>query len=108
MASRVAIGSSDGQWIDQHFGSCEQFMIYDVSAEGEWTLAEVRKTGSDGFTGRHSQEQLNKIIGLLSDCSTVLVSRIGMGVGEELKERGIAFSTDYISLKHAQEKLATA
>ncbi|MFD1773861.1 NifB/NifX family molybdenum-iron cluster-binding protein [Paenibacillus rhizophilus] len=69
---------------------------------------EIRKTGSDSFTGRHSQEQLNKIIGLLSDCGTVLVSRIGMGALEELKELGIAFSTDYISLKHAQEKLVIA
>ncbi|AHV95141.1 NifB/NifX family molybdenum-iron cluster-binding protein [Paenibacillus sabinae] len=107
MPNRIAIGSSDGQWIDQHFGSCEQFVVYDVSAAGDWTLVEVRTTGSEGFTGRHSQEQLNQIIALISDCSTVLVSRLGMGASEELKERGIAFSTDYISLKHAQEKLVT-
>ncbi|MNV65576.1 Dinitrogenase iron-molybdenum cofactor [compost metagenome] len=108
MAKRVALGSSDGEWIDQHFGSCEQFVVYDISEEEEWKLVEVRQTGIDGFSGRHSEEQLKKLLELVSDCGLVLVSRIGMGVGEELKERGIAFSTDYISLKHAQDKLKGA
>lgn len=105
MSLKIAIGSSDGQWIDQHFVNCGQFYIYDVSEDGNWSLAEVRTNDTSGFTGQHQESQLQKTAALVSDCAKVLVSRIGPGANQLLKESGITADTQYISLKHAQDKL---
>lgn len=105
MTERIAIGSSDGQWIDQHFVNCLQFFVYDVSDDGQWTLLEVRKNEGPGIMDGHNEKQLQKTVTLLSDCQKVLVGRIGPGANQALKDLGISSSTTFISIKHAQEKL---
>lgn len=105
MSDRVAIGTSDGEWIDQHFGSCEQFYIYDVSDVNEWSFVEVRVNGAPDSPGQHQESRLQKTMEHLSDCSKVLVSRIGPGPNQMLKDAGITAYTLFISVKHAQEKL---
>lgn len=105
MIQRIAIGSSDGQWIDEHFVNCRQFYIYDAPLEGEWTLVEIRSNDTSAFTGQHQESLLRQAKELVTDCSIVLVSRIGPGAQQLLKESGITVQTQFISLKHAQAKL---
>lgn len=105
MADKIAIGSSDGQWIDQHFVNCTQFYIFHVDDGGEWSFAEIRANDTSRFTGQHQESQLLQTLNLVADCSKVLVSRIGPGAKAMLLEKGIVPSTDFISLKHAREKL---
>ncbi|MDF2935767.1 MAG: hypothetical protein K0Q90_1140 [Paenibacillaceae bacterium] len=103
---RVAIGSSDGEWIDEHFVNCRQFFIYDATPGGEWTLAEIRTNDTSAWGGQHQESLLQQASSLVKDCSIVLVSRIGPGAQQLLKESGITSMTQFISLKHAKEKLA--
>ncbi|PWB49684.1 MAG: dinitrogenase iron-molybdenum cofactor biosynthesis protein [Candidatus Methanoperedenaceae archaeon] len=87
---RVAIVSSDGKVINQHFGKASRFLIFEVD-DGKIQYIEERKNipvcGS-AETG-HADNALNRTIALISDCQTVLCSRIGGGAEEELKRNGI-------------------
>lgn len=103
--TRIALGSSDGQWIDEHFVNCRQFYIYDAAPGEEWTLAEIRANDTSAWGGQHQESLLRQALGLVTDCSIVLVSRIGPGAQQLLKESGISVMTQFISLKHAREKL---
>jgi Uncharacterized conserved protein len=88
---RVAIVSTDGKVINQHFGKASRFFIFDVDDCGKIQFLEVRETiplcGS--ADNGHADEVLNSIISLISDCKALLCSRIGSRPQEELRKKGI-------------------
>ena len=87
---KVAVVSSDGKVINQHFGKASRFLIFEVDC-GEIRFIEVRETiplfGSADYG--HADEALNKTMSLIADCEAVFCSRIGIGVEKELKINGI-------------------
>ncbi len=87
---RVAIVSSDGKVINQHFGKASSFLIFEVDC-GKIQLIEVRNTaplcGSAEYG--HADEALRRTISLIADCEVVLCARIGSGAEEELRKNGI-------------------
>jgi predicted Fe-Mo cluster-binding NifX family protein len=98
MAFKVAVGSSDKKTICVHFGKCEEFLIYDVTETGAFTLTETRKTEPVCNFGDHDNNELNSVINLLGDCKYILVSKVGPGCEKALSARGIqSFAlVDYI------------
>lgn len=104
MSYRIAIGSSDGEVIDQHFGSSEQFVIYEVSNEGSWRLVDIRRNLHAGVMG-HQELRLQQTAELVGDCTVVLVSQIGPGAGHLLKERGITAQTSEGYIEDALTRL---
>ena len=88
---RIAVASSDGKMVNQHFGKATQFLIFDVDSE-KIELKETRSNmppcGSDEYQG-HSDDALGRAISLIADCEAVLCSRIGMGAAAELMSRNI-------------------
>lgn len=89
MAYRIAVGSSDGVEIDQHFGSSRQFMVYEISDEGTIRHLETRRNETDGVMGQHQEDRLRRTAALVEDCGLVLVSHIGPGAVNLLKQMGI-------------------
>ncbi len=89
MTYRIAVASSDGKVVNQHFGHCRQFIIFEVSDTGEWSFKETRNTIPPCSTGEHSFSLLNQAIRELSDCSFVVVSQIGFGAEQALLQAGI-------------------
>jgi predicted Fe-Mo cluster-binding NifX family protein len=89
MVFRVAVASSDGKVVNQHFGHSEQFFIFDVKAEGDYSLLEIRKTAPPCSFGEHDQGTLENAVNLLSDCNYVLCYQIGRGAEYELEKKGI-------------------
>ncbi|BCG59589.1 NifB/NifX family molybdenum-iron cluster-binding protein [Paenibacillus sp. URB8-2] len=85
---KVAVGSSDGYAVDQHFGQCDRFMIYDVDEEGLYVLSENRKIGNPASQNGHEQSRLQAVAESLADCSYVLVGRIGPGAAAVLHNLG--------------------
>lgn len=87
---KVAVVSSDGKVINQHFGKASRFLIFEVNCS-EIQFIEVRETiplfGSADYG--HADEALSKTISLIADCEAVFCSRIGIGVGKELRINGI-------------------
>ena len=88
---RIAVASSDGKMVNQHFGKATQFLIFDVDGNN-MTLRETRSNvppcGSDEYEG-HSDDAFGRAISLITDCEAVLCSRIGMGAAAELMSHGI-------------------
>ena len=68
---QIAFSSSDGKSIDGHFGSCEQFDIYTVSAEG-YQKIDVRQAGSGRGIEKNAQRAE-----IISDCHLMFCASIG-------------------------------
>lgn len=69
---RVACSSNRSDRIDGPFGSCERYLIYQVSAQ-EVRLVEIREADSSGAR----DERYVRRVELLSDCHVVVALTIG-------------------------------
>ncbi|BBL64234.1 MULTISPECIES: NifB/NifX family molybdenum-iron cluster-binding protein [Methanosarcina] len=87
---KVAVVSSDGKVVNQHFGKASRFYIFEVEDDNIQFL-EVRETipvcgsADEG----HADDILGRAISLISDCEVLLCSRIGSRPQEELRKKGI-------------------
>jgi len=88
---KVAIVSTDGKVINQHFGKAFRFFIFEIDDCGKIQFLEVRETlplcgsADEG----HADDVLSRTISLISDCEALLCSRIGSRPREELRKKGI-------------------
>lgn len=88
---RIAIVSTDGKNVDDHFGKAERFLVYDITA-GKQALVEDRPaTPLSVGDPEHAfdPDRFGAIADTLSDCERVYVTRIGDVPSDKLKERGI-------------------
>ena len=81
---RVAIASNSGDNLDGHFGSCQRFLVYQVSA-GERVLVDVRPTeGADRAEDRNGFRR-----DLVQDCQVLYVVTIGGPAASKVVRSGI-------------------
>jgi nitrogen fixation protein NifB len=80
MTMKIAIASSDGVNIDQHFGHAEYFYIYEIDDNGGITEEERRGFSSE-IVGH---DRVQAAIELLSDVHYVLCAQIGPRAVETL------------------------
>lgn len=87
---KVAVVSSDGKVINQHFGKASRFLIFEIGG-GKIQFIETRdnKPVCGSAEDGHSDNALERTISLISDCGAVLCSRIGGGAEEALMKKGI-------------------
>lgn len=99
MLFRVAVASSDGKVVNQHFGHAQFFIIFDVKSEADFVFIEERKTNPPCGFGEHDKSTLEEAVDRISDCNYVLCYQIGKGASAILSERGISAYVigDYIS-----------
>jgi len=118
MAVKIAVGSSDGIVIDQHFGSGRKFYIFEFLEEGNSKLIEIREVqtevkdsvsatcsddenigcdsstnsgcGSSCHSGGHDELGLIEKINAISDCQVVLVNAVGKRAEKLLIKSGIS------------------
>ncbi|AKL98071.1 NifB/NifX family molybdenum-iron cluster-binding protein [Endomicrobium proavitum] len=87
---RIALATSDGKIIDQHFGKCQKFTIVDYDSDSKkYEVADIREAERMCSPTGHTQQGLEKTIKLLSDSKYVVVSRIGIWITPILKENAI-------------------
>jgi nitrogen fixation protein NifX len=70
---KIAFTTSDGTMIDQHFGQCERFQIWEVGPDQASFLASVT-------TEAHGSDEEDRIAArakLLADCAIVYTMQIG-------------------------------
>lgn len=88
MVHRIAVATSDGKMVNQHFGHARHFLIVDVYQDGNYKVVGRRDCipacGLDDGTNR-----MDAVISAISDCSAVLVSRIGFSSMDRLRKKGI-------------------
>lgn len=76
MAIRIAVASSDGATVNQHFGRARQFRVYELSDES-FEFVEAR-TAAPACSGQeHNDNLLEQMAELIADCHAVVVSQIG-------------------------------
>jgi nitrogen fixation protein NifX len=105
MSYKVAVASSDGKVVNQHFGRCRQFLVFNITDQGAAEFSELRESEPPCGTGDHDEDHMAKTVEQFADCRFLLVSRIGPGAEAALGSKSIkAFAiTDFID--KALEKL---
>lgn len=86
MSYKVAVASSDGKFVNQHFGKAQKFLIVEIEEDGQYQFLELRETAP---RCGGSVDLKEKTLDLISDCQMVLVSQIGPGAAKKLINRGI-------------------
>ncbi|MDR2528199.1 MAG: hypothetical protein LBD04_04160 [Synergistaceae bacterium] len=109
MIRRVAFASSDGVFIDLHYGRATAFFIYDL--EGGPRLLEKRRCyripGQGGVEQctAHRPEELEKAAELLKDCDALFVVKIGETPARFFMERGFRVFQLEAEIKQALEEI---
>ena len=86
MNSRVAVASTDGNYVDLHFGDADQFFIFEIN-EGEAQFREVRN--KNDFPVQKHKDRWVTSLKIVEDCRTVICSKIGNEPNIILRKRGI-------------------
>ncbi len=89
MSYKIAVASTDGKVVNQHFGRADKFYIIDVDDNDEFRFHEIRETMIACQGGFHDEGSLASNIELLSDCKYVLVSQIGPAAEYALSRKGV-------------------
>ncbi|ACM20850.1 nitrogenase molybdenum-iron cofactor biosynthesis protein NifB/NifX-related protein [Geotalea daltonii FRC-32] len=101
---RVAIASSDGESINEHFGKASQFIIYEVEDDGNYRQVEKREVLSGCSNAETSVHGPGGTTDRLGDVQAVFAVQIGPGAAAALQEKGVrAFN-----LKGSVHKALTA
>lgn len=102
---RVAVASLDGKVINEHFGRARTFYIFDISRDGTWRFGEERPVTPLCSGGEHTEQGLLDIISKLTDCTAVLVARIGMVARRALELSHISVFEHPDTIEDALNKL---
>jgi predicted Fe-Mo cluster-binding NifX family protein len=86
---RVAVASSDGKFINQHFGHAKQFYIFEEKNE-HFRYLELRNGKAFCDAGEHDHSDLKNAVSLISDCNYVLAVQAGYGAIDALNQQGIS------------------
>lgn len=114
MTYRIAVTSSDGEQIDQHFGQANQFDIIEVDEQkNAWEKIETRSSviGKDvvvvcgASCNGHKYDSIEEVINLLADCKYILTGKIGKHSYSALQRAGITALESPFPIQLAVEKL---
>ena len=87
----IAIASTDGETVNEHFGRATRFWIYDISGPEKSLIitrnVEPLSTGDKNHP--FDQERLDKVTEAIKDCAKVYCTKIGDRPREELEKHGI-------------------
>jgi len=88
-AYKIAVASSDGIVVNNHFGRAKDFYIYQIEDKEQVHFLEKRSVIPVCECGNHDNEKLRTNLEKLKDCKYLLVSRIGSGAADMAAESGI-------------------
>ncbi len=83
MVVKIAVASSDGINVDQHFGRARGFRIYLLHDSG-YEYLETRNTDAPCSGQSHDDNALEQAAARISDCRGVVVTQIGAGAIDAL------------------------
>lgn len=96
MSNRIAIASTDGIVINQHFGHADRFHIVDIEENG-YSFVETRKVAKCCNGGEHEESSFETVASTLGDCKAIFVSRIGPGAATYMEAKGFEiFEAPYV------------
>lgn len=102
MGYKIAVASSDGKFVNQHFGQINQLYIYEVE-DKNYKFIELRKVNIDNSEDHN--KKFFSIVNYILDCKIVLVSQIGQKAVRFLAGNGITAFDIEESIDSAIKKL---
>jgi nitrogen fixation protein NifX len=89
-STRIAVVSTDGLKVDDHFGKANRFLIYDLDDQITPVEERATETLSVGDPDHpFDPDKFGRIATLLKDCCKVYVTQIGEVPAAKLKALGI-------------------
>jgi len=104
MEIKIALATSDGVNVDQHFGRARRFEVYAVR-DGVWEYRETRLNTPACAGQEHADDLLEQTAELLADCRGVVVEQIGATAMDVLIDRRILPFTMPGTIEQALEAL---
>jgi len=106
---RVAVATSSGILVDQHFGHAKEFYIYE--SDGVKVKFIEKRQAIAYCTGQSEcddgkDDKIENIISTIKDCGVVLALRIGSSPSQRLSAIGIRSITTYDRIEDAVKKAA--
>ncbi len=88
---QVAIVSTNGVDVNEHFGKATRFLIYEIGTTGAKLLSERKTESLSVGDPDHpfDQERLTGVIKTIKDCERVYCTKIGDRPAAELRKLGI-------------------
>ncbi len=88
---KIAVASTDGVNVNQHFGLAEKFLIYEATPAAFNLLEELEvEPYSSGDKGHlFDQKRFSRVAEKISDCRKMFAVKIGEIPAAELKKMGI-------------------
>lgn len=97
----IAVASTDGEKVDEHFGQANRFWIYDVSGSAHSLIMvrNVRPLSTGDRNHPFDSARMRELMEVLHDCERVYCTKIGDRPRRELEAAGITpvISTDPIA-----------
>ena len=112
---KVAFATTDSKNVDEHFGRCGAFAIYDVTDKGSEfiemrTFAEGRDKAVEGSREDKElhEDLVRKKVDSLDDCKLIYMTAIGAPSAARLSRKGImpVKINEIISIKECLDQLA--
>lgn len=103
---RVAVATSDGIVVNQHFGHARAFHIYDIK-EGQAEKLEIRRSEPACDTGQHDERAVLENLNLISDCQYLLCAKIGTYARLQAEQNGITPLEVPLAVDEALRKAVT-
>ena len=88
---KIAVTSTDGKYVDTHFGHAHQFYIYTANCKG-LKFIEVRESSAYCFTNdthNFQDNRLDLVFSVIQDCDLLFTKKIGEVPCAKLEEKGI-------------------
>ncbi|MDQ0204507.1 NifB/NifX family molybdenum-iron cluster-binding protein [Pectinatus haikarae] len=89
MSYKIAAASSDGIYVDRHFGHADLFYITEISDGGMCRFLEKRTVLSPCRHGVHDLQIMQEAVKLIADCQYVLCEAVGAGAAAILGQHHI-------------------
>ena len=103
---KIAVATSDGIVVNQHFGHANQFYIYEVK-DKNFTQTEIRHVNPACISKEHDENAVTKNLELIRDCKFLLVSRIGIYAQQQAENLGITPFEIPLMVEDALKKAVT-
>lgn len=103
---RVAVASSDGVRVDQHFGHASGFMIYELDETGPRLVERREALPACGADRDGLDDPMLRLVERIADCQAVAVVRAGPCAAELLIAEGIRWIETQSGVAEALARVA--
>ena len=106
MAYRVAIATSDGKVVNQHFGHADRFHVVDLEPDkNSYHYVNTREIEHVCQGQYHNESAFDKVTEVLKDVQAILVAKIGDVASEQMESRGFTVYESPFLIEPLLEKI---